>query len=52
MSDQDRVTAIINAIQTDANLIILIRALITNNLPNALTQQLINAQTVLELPTQ
>lgn len=34
MSDQDKINAIINAIQTDATLMSLIRLIITNNIVN------------------
>lgn len=40
MTNAQMVTAITNSIQTDANLIILIRLLLTNNLPNGSTIQL------------
>lgn len=40
MSDQDKITAILNAIQNDQTLVILLRALIANNLPQVSTQQL------------
>lgn len=51
MSDQDRITSIINAIQTDTNLLILLRALVSANIINVPTDKLIMAQTVLGLPT-
>lgn len=40
MSDQDRVTAIINAIQTDETLLSVLRILVSNNLPNTSSDQL------------
>lgn len=51
MSDADMLAAIINAIQTDENLIALIRAAVTNSLQTAITVQLQNAMTILGLPT-
>lgn len=51
MSQQDMLTAIINAIQTDANLIILLRASVTLNIPNVSVQQLQAIMTLLNLPT-
>lgn len=40
MSNADMITAITNSIQTDANIIILIRALITSHLPIVDSNQL------------
>lgn len=40
MTDQDRINAIITAIQTDANIILLLRQGITNQLPNMQSPQL------------
>lgn len=51
MSDQDMITAIINAIQTDSNLILLMRAVVTNNIGNVQTSQLQAMMTLLNLPT-
>lgn len=50
MSDQDMRNAITAAIMTDANLIILIRALLINNVNGVMiTQQLQNICAVLEI---
>lgn len=57
MTNQDMVTAIIQSIQTDSNLIILLRLMITNNLPNVIPQdgsispQLMVACQALGIPT-
>lgn len=40
MSDADKVTAIVAAIQTDATLVALLRLMVTNNLPNVPSAQL------------
>lgn len=50
MSDQDKITAILAAIQDDQNLIMLIRALVTNNLPIVSSMQLHAMMVVLGLP--
>lgn len=50
MTDQDRITAIIQAIQTDANIILILRQGITNQLPNMQSQQLQMIMTLLGLP--
>lgn len=51
MSDTDMLTAIINAIQTDANLITLIRYSVTNGLQIQPTAKLQAIMSVLGLPT-
>lgn len=51
MSNQDMITAILNAIQTDENVIILVRALITGNIPNVPTATLQAAMQALGLTT-
>lgn len=40
MSDADKVTAILNSIQADATLLVLLRALISKNVPNVPSAQL------------
>lgn len=40
MSDQDKINAILTSIQDNGQLMILLRALITNNLPNVPSAQL------------
>lgn len=40
MSDQDKINAIVDAIQADPNLLILLRMMITNNIGNAPSAQL------------
>lgn len=50
MTDQDMQTAIIQAIQTDPNLIILIRFALTNNIPNIETARLTIMMNILNLP--
>lgn len=40
MSDQDKITAILASIQTDANLLILMKLIVANNIGNASTTQL------------
>lgn len=49
MSDQDRINAIVAAIANDSNLLIVLRALISNNLANAPTAQLQNIMNLLGL---
>lgn len=49
MDQQDMITAIINAIQTDANLIILMRGAVTNNIGNVSITQLQSIMTALGL---
>lgn len=51
MSNQDMITAIINAIQTDANVIILMRTMITNNIVNVPTPNLQAICAALGIPT-
>lgn len=50
MTDQDKVIAILSAIQTDQNVIILLRALLTNNIPNMTPIQLENVMIILNIP--
>lgn len=50
MTDQQKMTLILNAIQTDINVIILLRLLITNNLPNMTSIQLENVMQALQIP--
>lgn len=50
MSDADKITAIINAIQTDTTLLVLLRLLITNNIGNAPSPQLEAVMQALQLP--
>lgn len=51
MSDADKIAAIVAAMALDQNnVVILMRQLITNNLPNVTTLQLNNIMTVLGLP--
>lgn len=40
MSDSDKITAILNAIQTDENLMVLLRLMINTNIGNASSAQL------------
>lgn len=47
MTDQERVIAIIQAIQDQNTLLLVLKALITNNLPNASSEQLTNICTLL-----
>lgn len=51
MTDQQMMTAIINAIQTDSNLILLIRTGVIKAIMAADTQMLQNAMVALNLPT-
>lgn len=57
MSNQDMITAITNSIQTDANLLILIRFLITGSLNDMVppdgtqSPDLVNSCRVLGIPT-
>lgn len=51
MTNQQMITAIVSSIQTDANTVLLMRALITNNLSNVTTAQLINICAVLGIST-
>lgn len=50
MTQQDKINSILAAIQTDANIIILIRALVTNNLPIVSDAQLNAMLAALGLP--
>ena len=49
MSDQEKIALIVNAIQDDAKLVILLRAIITKSILTVNTEQLDNALTVLGL---
>lgn len=40
MTNQQMITAIVSSIQTDANVLLVMRAIITNNVPNVSTAQL------------
>lgn len=51
MTDQEKITAIIQAIQIDNNIILILRQGITNQLSNMQSQQLQMIMTVLGLPT-
>lgn len=51
MTDQDRINSILAAIQADAQLMLLLRTMITNNIVNVPTSNLIAMQMVLGLPT-
>lgn len=51
MNNQDMINAILASIQADAQLIILLRALITNNIINVPTTTLQGMMQVLNLPT-
>lgn len=52
MSDQDMVSAIVASIATDSNVLVLIRALLVNNVTNVMvTQQLQNICNILGIPT-
>lgn len=50
MSDQDKIAAIINYISSDENLLVLMRLLISNNLPNIPSPQLEMIMQTLQLP--
>lgn len=51
MTNAQMIAAIIAAIQTDANVILVMRAVVTNNLPNVSTTQLTNICTILGIDT-
>lgn len=51
MTNAQMIAAIINSIQTDANLIILLRLVVTTNIPNVSTTQLQAACAVLGIQT-
>lgn len=50
MSDQDRITAILQAVQDDAKLIALLRISVNNNLPNVPSAQLRLIMSLLGIP--
>lgn len=51
MSNQDMITAILTAIQTDSNLLLLLRLMIANNIGNVQTPQLQAMCTALGIAT-
>lgn len=51
MSNQDMINAILASIQTESNLILLLQAMIANNIGNVSTQQLQAMCALLGIPT-
>lgn len=51
MSNQDMITAILNSIQTESQLIILLQAMIANNIGNVSSAQLVAMCQILGIAT-